>query len=592
LKQNLRTPLAFRLPLLDPDKVLDKIFPVVAPFLSWAGALLWILAVGGALVLAVTHWPELTENITDRVLAPSNLLLLGVTFPFIKAMHEFGHALAVRRWGGEVHEMGVMFLVFMPVPYVDASAATAFRQKYKRALVGAAGMLTELLLAALAMFVWANAEPGVVRAVAYNVILIASVSTLLFNGNPLLRFDAYYILADLIEIPNLYSRSLKYLGYLIQRYLFGVKDIENPVSAPGERAWFVFYAVAAFIYRLFVYAVIILFVAGKFFFVGVLLAIWAAVSMIMLPLGKAVRYVLFSPRLRRKRRRALHTTATALALILALVFLVPVPLRTRAEGVVWIPEESLVRTGTEGFVEEVLVDSGSEVTPGTPLIRCGDSLLQTQVRVLQHELAELEARYASERVNDLVNAEITREEIKNASGRLERARERSEQLTIRSPTKGTLVIPRWQDMPGRFLKQGDLIGYVIDPESVTVRAVVSQEQIDLVRQRTEAVDVRLADNLLVSLPGVVEREVPAATTELPSAALGPEGGGGIAVDPRDAEGRRSFQTLFQFEISVPAEQDTINVGGRAYVRFKHGYEPIAAQGYRALRRLFLKRFDV
>jgi len=130
----------------------------------------------------------------------------------VKALHELGHAYALKHWGGEVHELGLMFLVFLPVPYVDATGSASFGQKWQRALVGAAGIIVELLLSAIALFIWLNAEEGLVRAFAFNVMVIGGVSTVFFNGNPLLRFDGYYILSDLVEIPNLGDRSKRYLG--------------------------------------------------------------------------------------------------------------------------------------------------------------------------------------------------------------------------------------------------------------------------------------------------------------------------------------------------------------------------------------------
>ena len=141
---------------------------------------------------------------------------------------EFRWKHAGEKHGGEVHEMGIMLLVLAPIPYVDASAAGAFRNKWRRALVGAAGMLVELFLAAIAMAAWVMVEPGLVRSVAFNVLFVAGASTLLFNGNPLLRYDGYYVLADLIEIANLGNRSNQYWQWLAKRYLFGVKSVERP----------------------------------------------------------------------------------------------------------------------------------------------------------------------------------------------------------------------------------------------------------------------------------------------------------------------------------------------------------------------------
>ena len=170
----------------------------------------------------------------------------------IKALHELGHASATKAGGGEVHDVGIILLVLLPVPYVEASAATVFKSKYRRAVVGAAGIAVELFVAAIAFYMWLLIEPGLLRAILFNVMLIASVSTLLFNGNPLLRYDAYYILADLIEIPNLAARSTRYWGYLIERYILGVRDAEAPEASRAEKAWFLFYGFASTLYRIFV----------------------------------------------------------------------------------------------------------------------------------------------------------------------------------------------------------------------------------------------------------------------------------------------------------------------------------------------------
>jgi putative peptide zinc metalloprotease protein len=277
-RRRLWTPMALRFPLFDPDRFLQRTLPTVQPLLGWFGLVLWLAVVGTGAVMAASHWTDLTKDISDRVLDPKNLVLLWFVYPVVKTLHELGHAYATRKWGGEVHEIGIMLLVFSPVPYVDASSAWAFRDKRKRMVVGAAGIAVELFLGALALFTWLAVEPGAVRAVAYNVMLISGVSTLLFNGNPLLRFDGYYVLADAIEIPNLGSRSNQYLGYLFQRYVVGVGDAESPAHSAGERFWMIVYGIASFVYRIFISFIIITFIAGKFFVIGVVLAIWAVAT--------------------------------------------------------------------------------------------------------------------------------------------------------------------------------------------------------------------------------------------------------------------------------------------------------------------------
>ncbi|MFC5301383.1 hypothetical protein [Azospira restricta] len=277
IKQWLLNPMSIKIPLLDPDPFLARWASRLAWIFSRTGLLIWLAAVLPALVLAAQHWNALTTNMSDRVLSSSNLLVMAIVFPFVKIAHELGHGFATRVWGGAVHEMGVMLLVFAPVPYVDASASASFASKYQRAAVAAAGMMVELFIAALAMFVWVFAEPGVVRAVAFNVMLIAGVSTVVVNGNPLLRYDGYYILADLIEMPNLAQRGQKYLTWWWNRKVFGVHDEEAPPESPGERRWLVWYTPLAWLYRVSVTVSIILFVGGSYFIFGTLLALWGGV---------------------------------------------------------------------------------------------------------------------------------------------------------------------------------------------------------------------------------------------------------------------------------------------------------------------------
>jgi putative peptide zinc metalloprotease protein len=360
-QSNIFSVFSWRFPLIDPERFLQALLPVVRPFFGWFGAILWLSAVVPAIFLFGTHWTDLTRGMLDRVFMPNNLVLLWLLFPLIKACHEFGHAFATRVFGGEVHEMGVMLLVVTPVPYVDASSASAFQQKWRRALVGAAGMIVELFIAALALFFWINAEAGVSRTLAYNAIFIAGASTLFFNANPLLRYDGYYILADLIEIPNLRNRSNAYLLYLCERYLFGNTNVEAPEATRSERLWFVGFGILSFLYRIFVVSAILLFVGQKFFGLGLLLAFGAAIVWFITPIVKGTSYLFTSPRLRSVRGRALTVTLLLIAGIFAFLGFVPMPYRTGAEGVIWIPEESFVRAGAEGFVDEVLARPGQRV---------------------------------------------------------------------------------------------------------------------------------------------------------------------------------------------------------------------------------------
>jgi putative peptide zinc metalloprotease protein len=260
--------LFLRIPLLDPNRFLDRWVGIFGRVFSWFGLVLWLALVATGLYFVIGNSQELISQSED-VLDPSNLIFLYLSFTVIKIIHEFSHAFACKRFGrlngtgGEVHKMGVMFLVLFPLPYVDASSAWAFRRKWHRAIVGMAGVLAELAAASIAAVIWSHTSTGTPHIIAYNVIFVASVSTVLFNGNPLLRFDAYYVLTDIIEIPNLAQRCRQYLSYLVRRYAWGLKRIWNPAYTWGERFWFVFYGTLSTVYRIYIAIRILLFLNNR-----------------------------------------------------------------------------------------------------------------------------------------------------------------------------------------------------------------------------------------------------------------------------------------------------------------------------------------
>jgi putative peptide zinc metalloprotease protein len=591
-QQKVMSVFAWQIPLVDPERFLERFVGLVRPFYTKIGFVLWLLAVGTAVLVAGSHWNELGRSTLDQLLAPRNLLMIWLLFPLIKTLHELGHGFAVKAFGGEVHEMGVMILVLTPVPYVDASAAWAFRSKWQRVVVGGAGMAVELVIAVIALAVWVNAEPGLTRSIAYNTMLIAGVSTVLFNANPLLRFDGYYMLMDFLEIPNLRTRANQYLVYLAEKHLFGRKDAEPPISTRGERIWFVGFSVTSFIYRILVVLAILIYVGEISFLLGVIFAVMTTMMWFGVPAFKIVDYLINSPRIRRVRSRAVVATAIVVGGLLAVIFVVPAPLRTMTEGVVWVPDEGLVRAGADGFVQKVIAKPGAWVKKGDPLLAIYDRDIATEVSVLEARLQELQARHREQVVTDRVKAQILDEEMAYVRSKLARAKERSEELVVTAKADGRFVLPRSVDMQGRYLKKGQLVAHVVNIETVAIRAVLPPEDVDLVRGSTRDVDVRLAERIDSPSHADVVRLVPGASERLPSPALGTGGGGPLAVDPSDSSGQKTLQKFFEIELKLPPEERTLNVGGRAYVRFHHGWEPIGFQWYRKARQLFLARFNV
>jgi len=601
LWKNLRNPLSIRIPLYDPDRFLRATLPWVKPLFSIWGLIVWAVWLIVGALLAAQHWEMLTENIADRIFSTQNLVMMWFIFPLVKVLHELGHAYAVRVRGGEVHEMGIMIMIGMVVPYVDAGASSGFRSKWHRALVGAAGMMVELALASSAMVLWTLLEPGAVRSGLYNVMIIASVSTLIFNGNPLMRYDGYYIFADLIEIPNLAARGPQYWRHLVNRHVFGVLKPATFDADLGERRWFLVFTPLSYVYRLTVMMGIAVYLAEKLLLIGLLLGLLYAYSLVVLPGYKAAVYVLTHPNLGATRRRAVTISGAFVLASIILIGLVPLPLRTQFEGVVWLPPQAEVRAGRSGFVRRIVVPSGSSVAPGDVLVECEDPELQAQIAVYRARVEEIKARRMTEWKADRNQAEITREELIQAEAELNRALARADKLQIRSNIGGRFFMDREADLPGRFLHQGDRVGFVVNRSRDIVRIIVPQDDIDLVRRDADSIQVRLAENPDRLIPARLLREVPAADTELPSLALATEGGGKQELDPREQSHSKALNRLFQFDLILAQTSDdddkgqplaVLPYGTRAHVRFIHRPESLAHQAWRRIRQLFLSRLGV
>jgi putative peptide zinc metalloprotease protein len=588
--QKIKSPLSIRVPLVDPDKFISRTAGIAKIIYSIPAAIVWLIFVASAMMLAGLHWVELTQNVADRILNVQNLFIAALLYPLIKLLHELGHAYAAKRWGGEVHEIGIMFLVFMPVPYVDASCASAFRVKWKRMLVASAGILTEIFIAACAMIAWSYMEPGFARSMAYNTMLIAGISTVFFNGNPLLRFDAYYVLSDFLEIPNLGNRSNNHIAYLFKKYLFKLKDIEPVANTQGESFWFVVYAITSFIYRMFIMFFIVIFVASKFFIFGVILAIWALYTSIFAPVIKIIKYLLKDNKLRRKRARVLATVSALIFIVVVPVVAFPVPLFTVTEGIVWAADDSQVRIGANGFISRIIARPGSQVKKGDLLLVSEDPEVSSRVKILRAQLEEYKLKKQAS-IKDITEYHILEDEIERVEAELDRILEKQQNLTVRSHRDGIFILMMGEDILGQYAKRGAAVGYVIKAGDLSIRAVVRQEDIDLVRLNTNAVSVRFSENLFEPAPAYIYREVPAASNQLPSPALSVEGGGTIPLDPQGKESLTSYETLFQFELKMK-NMINDNIGQRVHVRFAHDYQPIISRVYRSLRQLFLNQFDI
>ncbi len=591
-KQSYMNLMSIRLPLFHPDAWFSAQTGLARALFTPAVGLLWLALVLPAGALAVQHWQALTENLSDRVLSASNLVVLWLVYPLVKAVHEWAHGLAVKAWGGQVREVGLMFILFMPVPYVDASASYRFPSKWARAQVAAAGIMAELALGALAVLVWLSVEPGLTTALAYNVILIAGVSTLIINGNPLMRYDGYFIATDLLELPNLAQRAQGYWVYLSDRYLFGARDAQPPIAAGGERWLLCIYGAVAPIYRLLITIGLIWFVASEYLLVGAVMALMAIWQALVMPLWKAWRHLGEGSSLARRRETSMRRTALLVATLLGLLCLVPVPFYSVHKGVVWLPDEAIVRADAAGQIRSVAAEPGAAVQAGAPLLQLENLPQQAELDAAAAALAQAQAQLRRAAVDEPVRLAPLRSELAARQARFDQAQLRVAALGVRATRAGQWVPAAPTELAGRAVQRGEVLGYLVAGATDRVRVAVSQEDADLVKTRLQAVQVRPLQSPRQAVDARVRREVPGGGFELVSPALGTPAGGEIAVDPAREGGTHSLKRVFDFELQLARPSPSAVFGDRVQVRFDLGATALAAQWLLRLRQAFLSRLNV
>lgn len=576
-----------RIPLWDPDRFLQRWMPVMRPLLSKFGAILWLVAVAaGLFVLTSRGWDRLfasTRSATD----PGNWFFLWVTFVLIKFIHECGHAFVCRRFGGEVHEMGIMFLVFIPTPYVDASSAWAFASRWQRMFVGGAGMVFELFVASIMAFVWANTnEMSLWNQLAFNAMLIASVTTIIFNANPLLRYDGYYMLSDWLEIPNLQQRSTEYALGLIKRHIFGVK-LQQPLPPPAQRAWMLTYAIFSSIYRIFVGIAIILFVAFKVPVLGVLMAIGGVITWLVMPVVKLGRYLMLEPELHRKRGRAIAFSSAMAAAILVLIGLVRFPVHFRTEGIAEPLRQERLFAMTSGFVSRIPAKDGQMVRKGDAILVCRNDELDAQISQLEHILKALEIRRQSN-VSDPAQRQIDEMEIAANRKKLADAKRRQDDLTIRAPMDGRLVAPGLQDLAGRFLPERTEVAMVAVMDKLVVRSVLQQSDAELatmVPKEQWRPEVRLAGASDQVLEASDVELIQGAQQEVAHPSVTWAGGGEVAADPRDERQVKTLVPQFEVRVTLDNAGEVFHPGQMAVIRFRPFSRPLIWQWTNSFLRL-------
>lgn len=591
-----------RIPLWDCDNFLVRWMPLMRVFLSRFGILLWLAVIGFAIFAIAPEWHRI-KDAAKFTISPQNWMWLWAVFVVTKLIHELGHAFMCRRFGGEVHELGIMFLVFIPTPYVDASTAWGFPNKWHKILVGAGGMIFELFFAAICAFIWLKTDPtSLLSQLCYNAMFIASVSTVIFNANPLLRYDGYYMLSDVLEIPNLQRKSSEYTLGLIKRHVFRIKP-NQPLPPPLQRFWLFTYSILSTAYRTFVMFAIIFMVTYQLpeevRWAGLLMALGGVITWACVPIFKLFKYLTIEPELHRKRGRAwAFTLAVAVALVM-LIGVIPFDLSVHAEGVVSPREERLIFASQPGFVDELRVSDGQVVRgpgkdesgrdyPGDVIAVLRDDQLKAQVESLQAEVRAREARVRQMMATDPAQLKIEQQELNIYRHQLVDAQRRQARLTLRAPISGQFVSPMARELPGRYVNFAQEIGVVRRMDEVLIKAALTQDEVALVstRPKEDAVAlVRLIGKFGEILNAKDYTLIPSSQERVVSPALTQAGGGAIPQDPTDPEQTKPIQPQFDLRVELANPQGDYVPGQRAYVKITLDRKPLMWQWVRRIKQL-------
>ncbi len=509
--------LALRFRGLDPEPLLNWLHPKVRwLFSSWAFAA-WLLLVLAAATWVLVQFDAFHARLPEfgAFFRPEHWLWFAVTLAGCKILHELGHGLACKHYGGRCHELGVMLLVFTPCLYVNVSDAWMLPSKWQRMAISAAGMMVELALAAACTFAWWFSEPGLLNAICLKVMFVCSLSTLVFNGNPLLRYDGYYLLSDLWEVPNLRQRADAALWQRVGRWVLG-KDFAGPSLYPERHGHLLsLYAVLSLLYRVAVVVAILWFCHALLEPLGLqvlaqLLTVTTIAALVGLPLVRAIRFWSVPGRSREVNRTRAAVMLGALAVLLTAALVMPLPHRVTVPAVLQLQDAHRVFVPVAGRLTWA-VEPGTSIRRGEVLGRLENADLELEIarlrgqrEVLRSQLQSLKSRSAQQTHRGVRDAgsqiPTTKQALADIENRLREREEEQQRLTLTAPVAGTVVPPRrqppadsddelpfWTGQPleranrDAFLETGTLFCLIGDPRSLEALLVIDQSEIAFVQ---------------------------------------------------------------------------------------------------------------
>ena len=569
-KARLLSILFLTIPLSNPDKFLDRTVGRVRFLFSTAALVVWLVLGCLAAAIVMNKWSAFMQPL-NGLLAIKNLMFMSIAFVALKVWHELGHGYACKHFGGRIPEMGCKLMAGIPLAYVDASSAWSFPKRSHRIMVMLGGMYFEGIVAIPATFIWAFAPDSFIGACAYQLIFMAGVATVFFNANPLMKYDGYFVLSDMLGLPNLRARASRETLGLLRHYTLGL-ELDSRATDAKERVILITYGVLSTAYTAMLMITIPLMLASRFQLLGLMLgAFQLCMSGYTLP-RKLYNYLLQSPETESVRPRA-RKVAYALAIGVPLALLcIPVPTGLLIDGVVSAEQSTVLRAKTPGLVETVLAEPRSEAIAGQALvtIKNMDAETASVSEAIAADAMHRNARFVSRK--DMTEGKKLQAAAVQRQVNAATAQAASDELTIRAPHAGQLKFVLPKRSVGKYVFTGEPIAKLVAGRTI-IRAWLDEAELQAASLKVGSfVSVRFADRASTNYSGTILSVAPANASEFEDLSLTTSGEGKILIDPITG---LTTKSLFQLQISVPTlNSEQAHQDARAFVLVGRKYEPI------------------
>jgi putative peptide zinc metalloprotease protein len=610
--------LALRFKGIDPERILQWLYPKVRFMYQWPARIVCAILAISALALVTVQFDAFHNKLPTfhDFFEPKNWLYMVIVLAVTKIIHEFGHGLTCTHFGGECHEMGIMFLVLTPCLYCNVSDSWMLPNKWHRAMIGAGGMYIEIVMASIATFLWWFSAPGFLNQICLSVMFICSVSTVIFNANPLLKFDGYYILSDLMEIPNLRQKSSTILNRKLGKWCLGLEEPDDPFLPQRHQLFFALYTVAAVVYRWIIVFGIVFFLYRLFEPYGLkvlsqMLAVVSIASLVAFPLWKLAKFFYVPGRLHQVKRKNVNITLGILGVVAAFILFCPLPYRIICPLEVKPRDADPVYIDVAGVLVAVNVKPWQKVQAGDELGRLRSNELDIAIADLRSQLAE--QRTEEEVLRRLEQTVVTdnsaarqrpevEETIRSLEEQLQQKLEDRKHLQLVARSSGTVLpppdhrpepksagsLPGWSGTPldpenlGAYMG-GTLFCQIGDPTSWEADLAIDQDYIEFVDE-DQAVAIKLDVQ-----PGRTFRSTIAEVgpeLEFASRQLSSQGGGGLnsKMDPGGRE--RPASTSYQARAPIDDPDGVLMQGMRGTAKIYAKWQPIGSRVWRYLMRTF------